>query len=43
MTTKEAIEYIRERRAVAFTPSSNFYDSIKHFERILRKAIYYYK
>jgi len=32
MTADEAMQYIRERRPIAFTPAPNFEDSIRHFE-----------
>ncbi len=37
MTADEAMEYIRDRRPIAFTPAVNFEDSIRTFEN------YYYK
>jgi protein tyrosine/serine phosphatase len=37
MTADEAMEYIRDRRPIAFTPAANFEDSIRSFEN------YYYK
>lgn len=38
-TTDEAIMYIKRKRAVAFFPAANFYESIKGFERAFRNMI----
>ena len=38
-TADEAIMYIKRKRSVAFTPSVNFYSSIKGFEKAFRNSI----
>ena len=39
MKTEEAIQYIKERRPIAFSPSANFLRSIQGFEREFDKSV----
>jgi len=39
MTADEAIQYIHERRPIAFTPAANFEDSIRNFEHYYKNDL----